>query len=92
MLVAAVVASVLASGPAAAATPVDRHVVPSAQSLLAPLSRFDLTGGIYNTVQTVRGGEGMFTGSVNYAVEVNDAASDRLLSAPLNRQQISSGR
>ncbi|MBG0812149.1 DUF3313 domain-containing protein [Methylosinus sp. H3A] len=45
------------------------------------LSRFDLAGGLYNGVQTVRGGEGLLTGSATYAVEIEDASTRRLLAA-----------
>lgn len=50
------------------------------------LSRFDLAGGLYNGVQTVRGGEGLLTGSVIYAVEIHDAATRRLLAAYVSKQ------
>lgn len=49
--------------------------------VLAPLSRIDLSGGLYNLVQTARGREGSFTGAVTYAVEVYDAGSGQLLGA-----------
>lgn len=54
--------------------------------VLATLSRFDIAGGLYNGVQTVRGGEGTFTGSVIYAVELYDASTNRLLSAYVTKQ------
>lgn len=54
--------------------------------LLSTLTRFDLSGGIYNGVQAIRGGEGIFTGSVSYAVEIHDAAADRLLEAFVTKQ------
>ncbi|SFI34173.1 Protein of unknown function [Collimonas sp. OK307] len=54
--------------------------------VLATLSRFDIAGGIYNGVQNARNREGTLTGSVIYAVEVYDAASDRLLSAFITKQ------
>ncbi|BBU63012.1 lipoprotein [Methylosinus sp. C49] len=60
---------------AAASTPV-----------LSTLSRFDLAGGLYNGVQTVRGGEGLLTGSVTYAVEIEDASTRRLLAAHVAKQ------
>jgi Protein of unknown function (DUF3313) len=37
-------------------------------------------------VQAVRGREGLFTGSVVYAVEMYDASADRLLSAAVTKQ------
>jgi hypothetical protein len=54
--------------------------------VLAPLSRIDLAGGIYNGVQTLRGGEGTLTGAVIYAVEIYDAPSNRLLRAYVSKQ------
>jgi len=55
-------------------------------AVLAPLTRFDLSGGLYNGVQSVRGGEGLFTGSVMYAVEIYDAATAHLLNAYVTKQ------
>ncbi|MHA6832736.1 DUF3313 domain-containing protein [Ralstonia pseudosolanacearum] len=54
--------------------------------VLGTLSRFDIAGGIYNGVQTVRGREGTFTGFVMYAVEIYDASSNRLLNAYVTKQ------
>ena len=54
--------------------------------VLSTLSRFDIAGAVYNGVQTVRGGAGMMTGSVSYAVEISDAATSRLLSAFVTKQ------
>jgi hypothetical protein len=54
--------------------------------VLSTLSRLDLAGGLYNGVQAVRGGEGMLTGSVIYAVEIYDAQTDRLLAAFVTKQ------
>ncbi|MDE1150548.1 MAG: DUF3313 domain-containing protein [Azospirillaceae bacterium] len=54
--------------------------------VLGPLSHFDIAGGLYNGVQAVRGGEGMISGSVVYAVEIYDAATSRLLSAYITKQ------
>lgn len=55
-------------------------------AVLAPLTRFDLSGGLYNGVQAVRGGEGLMTGAVLYVVEIYDAPSSRLLSAYVTKQ------
>ena len=55
-------------------------------AVLGTLSRFDLVGGPYNAVQAVRGKEGAMTGSVMYAVEIEDAATNRLLSAYVTKQ------
>lgn len=54
--------------------------------VLGTLSRFDIAGGIYNGVQTVRGREGTFTGFVLYSVEIYDAQSNRLLSTYVTKQ------
>ena len=53
---------------------------------LGPFTRFDLSGGIYNVVQTARGKEGAFTGSVMYAVEIYDVSNNKLLSAYVTKQ------
>lgn len=55
-------------------------------AVLSTVSRFDLAGGIYNGVQAMRGGEGAFTGSVSYAVEIYDAASHQLLKSYVAKQ------
>uniref|UniRef100_UPI000D3DB00F DUF3313 domain-containing protein n=1 Tax=unclassified Variovorax TaxID=663243 RepID=UPI000D3DB00F len=54
--------------------------------MLGTVTRFDLLGGPYNLVQALRGKEGSFTGSVSYAVEVFDGATDRRLMAYAARQ------
>ncbi|PWB88524.1 DUF3313 domain-containing protein [Methylosinus sporium] len=54
--------------------------------VLSTLSRFDLAGGLYNGVQTVRGGECLMTGSVIYAVEIREASDNRLLTAYVAKQ------
>lgn len=53
---------------------------------LATLSRFDVAGAVYNGVQTVRDGEGAFTGSVRYVVEIEDATTGKLLTAYVAKQ------
>ncbi|QTF08619.1 DUF3313 domain-containing protein [Brenneria izadpanahii] len=50
------------------------------------VTKFDLAGGPYNIVQSIRGGQGMLSGSVNYAVEIYDAPSNRLLHAYVAKQ------
>lgn len=55
-------------------------------AFLGTLSHFDLAGGAYNAVQGARGKEGVLTGSVMYAVEIEDAATGRLLSAYVAKQ------
>ncbi|TKC81309.1 DUF3313 domain-containing protein [Trinickia terrae] len=54
--------------------------------VIGTLSHFDIAGGVYNTVQAVRGGKGSFTGSVTYAVEIYDTATNRLLTAYVTKQ------
>lgn len=47
---------------------------------------FDIAGNLYNGVQAVRGGQGAFSGSVSYAVEIYDAVSHQLLKAYVSKQ------
>lgn len=54
--------------------------------VLSTFTRIDLSGGIYNSVQAARGGEGLFTGSVIYAVEIYDSSTNRLLTAFVTKQ------
>lgn len=53
---------------------------------LGTFTRFDLAGGPYNIVQSIRGKEGSFTGSVSYAVEIYDSSNNRLLNAYVTKQ------
>ncbi|NWA24395.1 DUF3313 domain-containing protein [Pseudomonas gingeri] len=53
---------------------------------LGTFTRFDLAGGPYNIVQSIRGKEGTFTGSVFFSVEIYDAATNRLLNAYVTKQ------
>lgn len=53
---------------------------------LGTFSRFDLAGGPYNLVQTLRGNKGSFTGSVSYSVEVYNAYTNRLLDSYVTKQ------
>ncbi|MTV37863.1 DUF3313 domain-containing protein [Duganella radicis] len=55
-------------------------------AVVSTFTRFDLVGLPYNTVQSLRGREGIFMGSVSYAVAVYDAMDDRLLKAYQARQ------
>jgi hypothetical protein len=55
-------------------------------AILGTATRLDVAGGVYNTVQAVRGREGSMTGSVNYAVEIYDAPSNRLLASYVTKQ------
>lgn len=50
------------------------------------LTKFDLAGGPYNIVQSVRGGRGLMSGFVNYAVEENDVSTNELLLANVAEQ------
>jgi hypothetical protein len=45
-----------------------------------------MVGAVYHGVQAVRGGEGMLTGSVSYAVEILEASTSRLLCGYVTRQ------
>ncbi|GGA03335.1 DUF3313 domain-containing protein [Dyella caseinilytica] len=49
-------------------------------------TRMDLGGMPINTVQAIRGKEGLMTGSVSYAVEIYDASTNRLLKAYVDKQ------
>jgi hypothetical protein len=60
--------------------------VETSTAVLSTLSHFDIAGGLYNSVQAVRGGKGSFTGSVTYVVELYDASSNRLLQAYVSKQ------
>jgi len=54
--------------------------------VVGTFTRLDIGGNIYNSVQSVRGGRGAFTGEAIYAVELYDAQTDRLLEAYVARQ------
>jgi len=54
--------------------------------LVAPATHIDIAGNLYNSVQAVRGGEGLMAGSALYAVEIYDASTTRLLSAYVTKQ------
>lgn len=58
----------------------------SSTRFLSTASRFDLAGGPYNLVQSARGKEGAFTGSVSYAVELYDASTNLLVHAFVTKQ------
>lgn len=53
---------------------------------LGPFSHLDVGGNVINATQAIRGKEGTMAGSVNYAVEIYDAPSNRLLSAYVTKQ------
>lgn len=57
--------------------------------VLGTYTRIDILGMIgpaYNVVQSVRGKEGAFTGSVSFATEIFDSSTDRLLRAYVEKQ------
>lgn len=54
--------------------------------LVGQVMHFDLAGNLYNGVQAIRGGQGAFSGSVTYSVEVFDGVSGRLLKAYVSKQ------
>ena len=58
----------------------------STSKMIGTFLRFDMAGGTYNLVQSVRGKEGALTGSVSYAVEIYDASTNHLLSAYVAKQ------
>ncbi|ACZ77714.1 putative lipoprotein [Dickeya parazeae Ech586] len=54
--------------------------------VVGTVTKFDLAGGPYNIVQSVRGGRGLMSGSVDYVVEIYDASSHELLMAYVAHQ------
>lgn len=54
--------------------------------VMSTFAHFDLTGGIYNATQAVRGKEAAFTGSVSYAVEIYNSSTNQLLGAYVTKQ------
>jgi len=66
------------------------HLMLTGASVTPPvvgtLTHVDLAGGLYNTVQGVRGKQGLMSGAVVYAMEIRDAQSDRLLHAQVTKQ------
>ncbi|MEX3957480.1 DUF3313 domain-containing protein [Trinickia sp. EG282A] len=54
--------------------------------LVGQFMHFDLAGNLYNGVQSVRGGQGAFSGSVSYAVEIYDSSNGQLLKAYVSKQ------
>jgi hypothetical protein len=54
--------------------------------VVSTFTHFDLLGGPYNVVQGARGKGGMMMGSVSYAVEIYDAATNRLLLAYVGKE------
>ena len=56
------------------------------KQFIGTFTKFDLGGGPYNVVQSIRGKEGLMSGSVSYAVEVYDSQTDVLLAAYVSKQ------
>ncbi|MBS0517626.1 MAG: DUF3313 domain-containing protein [Proteobacteria bacterium] len=54
--------------------------------VVSTFTHLDLAGNLYNGIQSIRGREGMMSGSVTYAVEIYDASTNRLLSAFISKQ------
>ncbi|PWW05876.1 DUF3313 domain-containing protein [Mangrovibacter plantisponsor] len=54
--------------------------------VIGTFTKFDLAGGPYNIVQSVRGKRGLMSGYVNYAVEVYDSKTDERLLAYVAEQ------
>ncbi|SOC83907.1 Protein of unknown function [Ensifer adhaerens] len=54
--------------------------------VLGTASKLVPAGAVMNTVQTVRDKQGMLSGSVSYAVEIHDGASNSLLRAYVSKQ------
>ncbi|ASV99323.1 DUF3313 domain-containing protein [Paraburkholderia aromaticivorans] len=54
--------------------------------LAGQVMHFDLAGNLYNGVQSIRGAQGAFSGSVSYAVEIYDSVSGQLLKAYVSKQ------
>lgn len=54
--------------------------------VLGTLSHFDIAGGLYNGIQSFRGGEGSMMGAVIYVVEIYDANTSQLLSSYIAKQ------
>lgn len=81
-------AFVLSDGPAPGALRIRLTLTGAKPSkkFLAAASRFDMGGGPYNLVQSIRGKEGAMSGSVMYAVEVYDSTSGKLLDAYVSKQ------
>lgn len=55
-------------------------------AVVSTVTRFDLVGGPINAVQSIRGKEGVFIGSVSYAAEIRDAQDNRLVKAFVTKQ------
>ncbi|MEX3896589.1 DUF3313 domain-containing protein [Paraburkholderia sp. BR10954] len=55
-------------------------------AIVGQVMHFDIAGNLYNGVQAVRGGQGAFSGSVSYAVEIYDGSSGKLLKAYVSKQ------
>ena len=56
------------------------------KAVLSTFTKFDMAGLPYNTVQSLRGKEGLLSGSVSYAVEVSDSVTGEVLLAYVTKQ------
>lgn len=56
------------------------------KAVVSTITKFDLAGMPYNTVQAIRGKQGLLAGSVSYAVEIHDSVSGELLLAYVSKQ------
>lgn len=56
------------------------------KAVISTFTKFDMAGMPYNTVQSIRGKEGLLSGSVSYAVEVHDSVTGELLLAYVTKQ------
>jgi uncharacterized lipoprotein YmbA len=56
------------------------------KQFMGTMMKFDLAGGGYNMVQSIRGKEGAMSGTVSYAVEIYDATTGQLLNAYVAKQ------
>lgn len=54
--------------------------------VIGTFTKFDLAGGPFNIVQSVRGGRGLMSGYVNFAVEIEDVETKTLLLAYVAEQ------
>ncbi|MGH8027985.1 MAG: DUF3313 domain-containing protein [Pseudoxanthomonas sp.] len=56
------------------------------KAVISTFTKFDMAGLPYNTVQSIRGKEGLMVGSVSYVIEVYDSATGEVLLAYVAKQ------
>ncbi|MHC1479826.1 DUF3313 domain-containing protein [Frateuria aurantia] len=56
------------------------------KAFIGTFTKFDMGGTPINLLQAARGREGLFNGSISYAVEIHDAGSHQLLLAYVDKQ------